>query len=88
VGRFVKHLIVLHEISLMMGHEMIFIMQGGAHEGYFKCLVMGKKWFNFTLPPSLGWEPMFSDKQLNITSLVMGCKGHVKYSTQLPINKD
>jgi len=26
-----------------MGHEMICIMQGGAHEGYFKCLVMGKK---------------------------------------------
>jgi hypothetical protein len=26
----------------MMGHEMIFVMQGGAHEGYFKCLVMRK----------------------------------------------
>ncbi len=22
---------------------MIFIMQGGPHEGYFKCLVMGEK---------------------------------------------
>jgi uncharacterized membrane protein len=42
VGKFVKKKIVLHEISLVMGHEMIFIMQGGAHEGYFKCLVMGK----------------------------------------------
>jgi hypothetical protein len=26
----------------MMGHEMIFVMQGGVNEGYFKCLVMGK----------------------------------------------
>jgi hypothetical protein len=25
-----------------MGHELIFIMQGGEHEGYFSCLVMGK----------------------------------------------
>jgi hypothetical protein len=30
---------VLHEITLVMGHEMVFIMQGGAHERYF----MGKK---------------------------------------------
>jgi hypothetical protein len=29
---------VLHEITLVMGHDMIFIMQGGAHEGNF----MGK----------------------------------------------
>jgi hypothetical protein len=68
-----------------MRHEMSFFMQGGEHEGYFKCLVMGKKWSNFTLAPSLGWEPMFDDRQLDctliklkITNLVMGCKGHVK----------
>jgi len=41
-GQFCKR-IVLHDISLVMDHEMIFITQGGAHEGYFKCLVMGKK---------------------------------------------
>jgi hypothetical protein len=51
----------------MMGHEMFFIMQGGAHDGYFKCLVMGKKWSNFTLAPSLRWEPMFGDRQLDCT---------------------
>jgi hypothetical protein len=51
----------------MMSHEMFFVMQGGAHEGYFKCLVMREKWFNFTLAPSLGWEPMFGDRQFNCT---------------------
>jgi len=33
---------------------MISIMQGGAHEGYLKCLVMGKKWSNLHWPQVWG----------------------------------
>ncbi len=30
-----KNWIILQGINLVMGYELIFIMQGGEHEGYF-----------------------------------------------------
>ncbi len=35
MGTFVKKMNNIKGISLVMGHELIFIMQGGEHEGYF-----------------------------------------------------
>jgi hypothetical protein len=64
VGRFVK--VLNHFTRDYFGDRsgLIFIMKWGTW-GVLFMFGYGKKWFNFTRAPTLGWKWVFGDRQLD-----------------------